>query len=401
MKRTFILWMVVALIVVVGCNGETETEPTPDLAADYLPMVSVTGEVLPKVRTVVSAQSGGQIVEIVVEEGATVSPGDVLLRLEETDARLAVQQAEAALASAEAQLARMQAGPRQEEIAVVDAQLDAAQAFVSQAAAQRDRVTGEAAEAEIAAAQAQVAEAQAAQLVARQEHDETMKCYDVPQPGGSTEEVCPALGTLEERARFNLSAANQALAAAQAQLNALQTGTEAQSRASNATVWAASAQQDVAQAQLDLLKAGATPEEIAVAEAAVQQAQAALDAAEVALARTIVRAPFAGTVGLLHVNPGEFIAPGQPLVTLGDLDTLQIETTDLDEIDVARVTEGQEVVVIFDAFPEHTFEGEVVRIAPMASPGSGGVHYTTVIQLHEWDPAIRWGMTAFVDIDTD
>jgi len=40
-----------------------------------------------------------------------------------------------------------------------------------------------------------------------------------------------------------------------------------------------------------------------------------------------------------------------------------------------------------------------VRISPMAEPGAGGVNYTVVVTLDESDPAIRWGMTAFVDIE--
>ena len=77
------------------------------------------------------------------------------------------------------------------------------------------------------------------------------------------------------------------------------------------------------------------------------------------------------------------IAPGQPLLTLGDLATLRVETTDLDEIDVARVALGQQVDVTFDALPEQVFVGRVTRISPMAAPGSGGVNYTVVIALDE------------------
>jgi hypothetical protein len=35
----------------------------------------------------------------------------------------------------------------------------------------------------------------------------------------------------------------------------------------------------------------------------------------------------------------------------------------------------------------------------MAEPGSGGVNYTVIIEMEDLDPAIRWGMTAFVDIE--
>ena len=89
----------------------------------------------------------------------------------------------------------------------------------------------------------------------------------------------------------------------------------------------------------------------------------------------------------------------EPVITLGDLTTLRVETTDLDEIDVGRVVVGQTADVTFDALPERVFTGRVTHISPMAEPGTGGVNYTVVLELDELDPAIRWGMTAFVDIE--
>ena len=243
-------------------------------------------------------------------------------------------------------------------------------------------------------AEAVLTTATADELVARETHDKTMECIEWR---GKT--ICPGLGPYEERARYSLQAATEALKAAQSQLAALQAGAAERIAAADAAVEAATAQRDAAQAQLDLLRAGATDEEIAAQQAIVAQAQAALDEAQVALERAEVRAPFAGTVGMVDTRVGESVVPGQPLVTLGDLSTLRVETTDLDEIDVARVMVGQQVDVTFDALPEVVFTGEVIRISPMAASGSGGVNYTVVIAMDEIDPAVRWGMTAFVDIE--
>jgi multidrug efflux pump subunit AcrA (membrane-fusion protein) len=57
------------------------------------------------------------------------------------------------------------------------------------------------------------------------------------------------------------------------------------------------------------------------------------------------------------------------------------------------------VEVTFDAFPDRVFEGRVVRIDPMPQGDGGGVNYRTIIELAELAPEIRWGMTAFVDIE--
>jgi multidrug resistance efflux pump len=307
---------------------------------------------------------------------------------------MAVQQAQAALAVAQADLVLLQAGPRDEEIAVAQADIDAAEAALAQAVARRDQLNAGQVSVEIAEAEAAVTTATADELVARETHDKTMECIEW---GGRT--ICPGLGPYEERARYSLQAATEALKAAQAQLAALQAGAAERLAAADAAVDAATAQRDGAQAQLDLLRAGATAEQIAAQEAVVAQAQAALDEAQVALERTEVRAPFAGTAGMVDTRVGELVGPGQPLVTLGDLSTLRVETTDLDEIDVARVKVGQQVNVTFDALPEVVFVGTVVRISPMAASGSGGVNYTVVIAIDEIDPAVRWGMTAFVDIE--
>lgn len=394
MKRMIVAGLVVSALLLSGCGGGAEETPTPDLAADYVPVVSVTGEVVPAVWADLSAQTGGTVLEVLVEPGDEVAAGDPLVRLDPTDAQLAVQQAEASLVAAQAQLALLKTGPRAEEVDAAEAQVDAAKAALSQAAAERNRLKSGVTEAEIAAAEAQVAAALAEQRVARDTHDQTMKCYDTP--GGK---ICPALGTMEEQARYALHAADEALAAAQAQLDALKEGAGDQVRAVDAAVWAAAAQQDIAEAQLALLRAGAKAEEIAVAEASVVQAEAALEVARVAMDRSEIRAPFAGTVGAVHVRMGELVVPGQPMVALGDLGTLRVETTDLDEIDVARVAVGQQVALTFDALPEQVFSGRVTRISPMSDPGAGGVHYTVVVEMDEIDPAIRWGMTAFVDIE--
>ena len=398
-KKAVMAGLVALAIILSGCGGSTEETATPEVEVDFVPVVSVTGEVIPAVWATVSAQAGGTVMEVLVEPGDEVTEGDLLVLLDSIDAQLALQQAGAALEAAQAELALLQASPRAEEIAAAEAQIEAAQAALSQASAQRDQVKSGSAEAEIAAAQAQVAAAQAEQLAAREAHDQTMKCFKVPKPDGSTKKVCPALGTLEEQARYNLHAADEALAAAQAQLDALVAGADDQVRALEAAVWATAAQRDVAEAQLALLQADALPEEIAVTSAVVAQAEARLEAARVALERCEIRAPFTGTAGVVSVRVGELIVPGQPLVTLGDLATLRVETTDLDEIDVARVEIGQQASVTFDALPEQVFAGHVIRISPMAEPGGGGVRYTTVVVLDDTDPAIRWGMTAFVDIE--
>jgi HlyD family secretion protein len=284
---------------------------------------------------------------------------------------------------------------------VAEAQLEVAQAAISQAAAGRDQLTAGATEADVAAAQAQLAAAQSQQLQAEDAHDSTMKCFKVKLPDGTKRKFCPALGTYEELARFQMNAANDALAAAEAQLAAAQGGAEAQVRAAQAAVWSAVAQRDAAQTRLALVEAGATAEEIASAEAGVTQAEAALAQARAALERTEIRAPFAGVVVEVSVDAGDTARPGEVVVVLATLDELQAVTVDLTELDVARVAEGQTAVVTLDALPDLELSGHVVRIEEQNEDYRGDVVYPVVVELDERVPELRWGMTAMVEIETE
>ena len=78
----------------------------------------------------------------------------------------------------------------------------------------------------------------------------------------------------------------------------------------------------------------------------------------------------------------------------------KVVVTDLNEIDVARVKVGDKAIITFDALADEVVQGTVVRIASKASEGSG-VNYKAVIILDELPDNIRWGMTAFVDIEVE
>jgi multidrug resistance efflux pump len=148
------------------------------------------------------------------------------------------------------------------------------------------------------------------------------------------------------------------------------------------------------------LAKGPDPDLVALAEARLTTAKAALAAVEKKLADLEIKALYAGTISEVYVREGEWVAPGQPILILADLEHLRIETTDLNEIDVARVKVGDKVVITFDALPDVVVNGKVVLIAPKASEGSG-VNYTVVIEMDEIPTALRWGMTAFVDIQVE
>jgi HlyD family secretion protein len=393
MMKKLVLLLLTGTLLLTGCSGSSTAEPaaTEATAATH----SIGGDVVaeatiePARWSELRFEISGTVAEVLVEPGDEVKAGDVLVRLDATDAELGVLEARSALAATKSELALLEAGPRAEEIAGAEAELDAAKAALARAIAGRDQLTGGATEAEIAAAEAEVTAAEAQQLMTRDERDDVHKQSDDDRA--------------KEDADYRLYAANQALAAAQAKLEILQNIADDKVRAAQAGLWSASAQRDVAQAGLDLLKAGAAPWEVASAEAAVRQAEAALAAAEVALARTAIRAPFDGTVTKVNVEVGNTVTPGVEVVAVvGALDELQARTIDLTELDVARVAEGQAATVTVDALPDETFTGVVSEIALRAGDYRGDVVYAVTVELADGaDGQLRWGMTALVEIQTD
>ena len=118
--------------------------------------------------------------------------------------------------------------------------------------------------------------------------------------------------------------------------------------------------------------------------------------ARTALANAEVRAPIAGTITRLDLKVGEFVAAGQPVVTIADLSSWIVKTTDLTEIDVVNVSKGQPAELTFDAMPDIIFKGSVLSIGQSFSENQGDIVYEVTILLDDKNPVMRWGMTAEV-----
>lgn len=402
---TVLIAVVAAAVVLYQHNRTTPKENVTENVrratierGELVVTVSATGSIVPRAEANLSFELPGKVKEVWVEVGDTVKVDEKLARLDTTKLEFNIRQAEAALASAKAQLAQIKAGARDEEITVAEANLAAAEATLWNAIEQRDLVTSGATAAEIASAEAQIASALSQEKVARDTHDMTMRCETVQLPTGEEREVCPGLGTPEEQARFNLHAAEKALAAAEAQLDQLMAGaSEDQIAAANANVAAATAQRDAAQAQLELAQAEARSFQIDAAQANIDQAQVALDIAHAELLRATLSAPFDGIVTAVNVNEKEIAPATLPAISLVDRSELQI-LVNVDEMDVARIQEGQPVNISLDALPEESIPGHVERIAPAATQAANVVMYQVTIVLDKMDAPLRIGMSATADI---
>jgi len=244
------------------------------------------------------------------------------------------------------------------------------------------------------------AELQKAQEAVRQAQAAYDPIANAPDAGARPESLALQTATLNlaqaQAAYQKLIAGTTAaeIGSAEAQL----TSAQAQAAAARAAALAAQAEAEAAHATRDLLLAGASPAELDAARARVSQADAALQQARHALDKATLRAPIDGLVGKVYPHLGELVSLAQPIVTLGDTSRLQVETTDLRETDVNRIRVGQNVELTFDALPGKILTGKIVRIAPLATQKEGSTNYTTVISIDEDEPALRWGMTAFVNI---
>jgi multidrug efflux pump subunit AcrA (membrane-fusion protein) len=362
------------------------------------------------------ASVGSRTEDIAAAEGAVmiargnVASAEAALEQAKTNAKLAVDTAEATLAQAQGSL-------------------EAAQAELARAQAELGRIQADARPEEIAIFQARLAQAEALYLQPRTTYDDLLRK--------------DARGVPEELARFTMDAARAnrdaaaaelalaqagpaagdvaagraAVAGALAQVAIAEAGVQAaevaltQAEAAESDIDIAEAQLQIARGQLaqaeaekEKIQSGATAEEIAVLESRVTQSEAALAQAESALAKATLVAPFDGTVGSVYQKEGEIVIGGfggTPVLALGNLGDLRVETTDLNEVDAAQVGVGSFVSLTFDALPGIVTEGEVVRLAPMAADGQGGTNFTAIIELDSPPEALRWGMTAFVDIELD
>lgn len=377
-RRNLVIGLVILAILVggyyalsSGLSGGSQATPTPTTSLDDLDnIISASGTLLPVKRANLSFKIPGQVVQVAVKVGDNVKAGDVLIRLDTAELEAALAQAKAVAAMAQANLAQLQAGASKEDLAIAQANLETARA---QLAKVRAGATAE----EIAIAKATLERAEAALRDAQAAYDRVKGDEYV--------------GLMPQSQALHLATMDYQIA--QARYNQVVKGATAEDiRIAEAAVAAA-------QAALDRVKAGARPEEIAAAQARLEQAQAGVQQAQAALSAATLVAPFAGTVAAVNVNVGEAVAPGVPVLILGDLTHLRLETDDLSETNIARVKVGQSVTVNFEALPGQDFQGKVTQIAPIASQKQGGTNYMVTIEIANLDPELRWGMTGHVEIN--
>ncbi len=121
----------------------------------------------------------------------------------------------------------------------------------------------------------------------------------------------------------------------------------------------------LARETLNLAKKGPRRERIDQGRARMQEAEAALAISEERLSYATLAAPLSGMVLAKHIEAGEQVAPGTPVVTIGDLDNTWLRAY-INETDLGRVKVGQQVRVTTDTWPGKSYAGKVTFIASEA-----------------------------------
>jgi len=142
---------------------------------------------------------------------------------------------------------------------------------------------------------------------------------------------------------------------------------------------------------------------VKVALAQVSQKEAALKMAEVRLSYTQIRVPQNNihgqrVVGERYVDEGAMLSANQPIATILDIGKL-IAAIHVIERDYPKIQQGLEADIITDAFPDRTFRGKVVRIAPVLKEKSREARVE--IEVPNADQLLKPGMFVRVEIQFD
>ena len=297
----------------------------------------------------VSARVSGTVVQVSVDDNQYVEKGTVLVQLDPTDYQVALDKAKAELADAQAAARAARTGVPITAVGT-SSQVSLAQANV--AAAEKEE---EAARARVQEAEAKYTKAASdlrrmEQLIARDEISQQQ--YDAAV---ATEKGARATVDAE---RANEAAARSRVRQAEAQLRSARTGPQ--------------------QVEVTRARAGS-------AEAAVARAQANLDQARLNLEYATLKAPVSGIVSQRHVEPGQVVQPGQPLLAIVELDDLWV-TANYKETQLRNMHPGQPAKISVDAYG-HTYNGHVDSIGgatgarfSLLPPENATGNYVKVVQ---------------------
>ncbi|MBT5264817.1 MAG: HlyD family secretion protein [Rhodospirillaceae bacterium] len=253
----------------------------------------------------------GAVIGRPVVEGQRIAKGDVLVRIDQRDAELAIGELEAEAKTIESQLSRLDA-----EIMLVTAQVES-------------RIRSE---------QSKLSAAEATRALRQHELEYSQSEYRRIE---SLAKTGAASASKLDREHTDYLTARQELVRAEAEIATI-----------NATIEeAATARGEVAMLRGDQ----------AVLKAKLAELAARSDRRRNDIVEHTVLSPVDGVIDKIFIDVGEYAAQGQRLMVVHDPSQIWVETN-IRETDIGRVEVGQKAKVVVDAYPGEPFQGTVERI---------------------------------------
>ena len=385
---TFIL---LGTIILTACGSlpgpAADATPTavPFVAADT--RVVSEGRLVPRELKQLSFFSGGQVAEVLVEEGDLVKKGDVLARLGNRE------ELESTIANAEVELLAAKQALKALTDDLPEAQTAALQALNDARDGLRDaerKMNGF----NVTPDQIDVDVASANLALAKKALEAAKKNYqpyeNKPENDYRRATYLSKLADAQERYDAAERGYNRLIGVIPLDFELEQAQTELN---------IAQAKLQQAQDKYNLLKNGPDPDDVTNAQARIAATEATLTSAKAALSHLELIATINGTVVNQDIIVGQQVSAGQAVMTVADFSQMYAETDDLTEIEVVRISEGQAVKVVPDALTDLEISGKVELIDKVFEEKRGDITYTTRILLDKVDPGLRWGMTVAITFE--
>lgn len=296
----------------------------------------------------ISARVGGQVIKVNFDDGQVVHKGDVLVVIDPTDYKVAVERAEADYRDAQAQAQAAGYGVPVSSVGSVS-QIRSAAADMENA-----RAGLAAAQKQVEASQAQVIEAQAS---AEKLNKDVERYQMLLGKREISQQQFDAATSAATAANATVKARQASLLASQAQVQ------QAQSRITQANAELRNAQ--VTPKQVDAIKAKAQS-----ADAQAERSKAALDQAQLNLQYTTILSPVDGTIGKRSVQVGSNVQPGQDLMSVVPFREVWV-TANFKETQLQHMQPHEPVKIKIDTYGGEKWDGHVTSIG-----GATGAKYS-------------------------
>lgn len=401
--------------------------------------VDEPGTVMTENSVNMSFEEAGQITQVNVKEGDTVSAGEILASLDTSSLMAGLEQASATLAAAEANLNALTAGTRPQQLQIDQSDVTSAESSVNSATASLGAAAGSAYTAADDAIHNQtdnlfsnIQSTNPSFLVPLSNSQTVINIVNARIALGGVLNTWYASVTAtssDPLTAANLASGNLqqvqsyldtlALAVNGATPNSIMTASQLAGYKANIVVArtevtaaisglttaqnalaSAQAALTVAQNNLALAQAGSTSQQIEAQQAAVLQAQAGVASAQLAVNHAELVAPFAGTVQNLTAMVGQVVSPGVPVLSVVSSGGLKVEAY-ASETDVGKIAVGDTASVTLDAYGTGTsFPATVATIDNSETQVNGSPAYMVTLYFTNPDSRIKDGMTGNVHIVT-